>query len=75
VEEEAALTKSKHDNGASPFADDLERNPGIGQSKGSFRTGENPQAVAGENTFEGDTENDSTLSDGVPTEERARTNR
>jgi hypothetical protein len=25
--------------GQSPFASDLERNPGIGQSKGSFATG------------------------------------
>jgi hypothetical protein len=75
LKEEAALTNSKHDKGASPFADDLERNPGIRQSKGTFRTGEDPQAIAGENTLEGDSENDSTASDGVPIEERERTNR
>jgi hypothetical protein len=56
-------------------ADDLDRNPGIGQSKGSFMTGEDPQAIEGENTGEGDAENDSTASDGVPEEERERTNR
>jgi hypothetical protein len=36
---------------------DLKRNPGIGQSKGSFATGEDPQSIEGENTVEGDTEN------------------
>jgi hypothetical protein len=56
-------------------ADDLERNPGIGQSKVSLATGEDPEEIAGENTVEGDVENDSTASDGVPQEERGRTNR
>ncbi|HEX8839606.1 MAG TPA: hypothetical protein VF750_03960 [Sphingomicrobium sp.] len=69
------MTGTKHDKGESPFTDDLQRNPGIGQSKGSFATGENPQAIEGENTVEGDSENDSTANDGVPErEERERTN-
>lgn len=55
--------------------DDLKRNPGIGQSKGAFATGEDPEEIAGENTMVGDVENDSTASDGVPQEERARTNK
>jgi hypothetical protein len=55
--------------------DDLDRNPGIGQSKGAFATGEDPEEISGENTFEGDVENDSTPTDGVPQEERGRTNR
>jgi hypothetical protein len=68
------MTDTKHQKGESPFADDLERNPDVGQSKGSFMTGEDPQSIAGENTVEGDVENDSTANDGVPEEERERTN-
>jgi hypothetical protein len=55
--------------------DDQKRNPGIGQSKGSFATGEDPEEIEGENTIVGDVENDSTGTDGVPQEERARTNK
>jgi hypothetical protein len=69
------MTGTKHEKGESPFADDLERDPGIGQSKGSFMTGERPRSIKGENTVEGDVENDSTASDGVPQEDRERTNR
>lgn len=68
------MTDTKHQKGESPFADDLKRNPGIGQSKGSFMTGEGPDSIAGENTVEGDVENDSTANDGVPQAERERTN-
>jgi hypothetical protein len=73
--EEPAMTDTKHQKGESPFPDDLDRDPGIGQSKGSFMTGEDPETIKGENTVEGDAENDSTASDGVPEEERERTNR
>jgi hypothetical protein len=69
------LTDTKHRKGESPLADDLERNPGIGQSKGAFMTGEDPESIEGENTVEGDVDNDSTANDGVPEEERERTNR
>jgi hypothetical protein len=68
------MTNSKHEKGESPFKSDLERNPGIGQSKGSFATGVPPEELEGENTVEGDAENDSTAGDGVPEEERERTN-
>ena len=37
--------------------DDLERNPGIGQSNGAFATGIPPEEIEGENTVGGDTEN------------------
>jgi hypothetical protein len=73
--EEAALTDTKHGKSESPFPDDLERNPGIGQSKGTFMTGEDPESIQGENTVEGDVDNDSTANDGVPEKERERTNR
>jgi hypothetical protein len=68
------MTSTKHDKGESPFTDDLQRNPGIGQSKGSFRTGEDPLSIEGENTVEGDEENDSTARDGVPERAHERTN-
>jgi hypothetical protein len=68
------MTNSKHQEGESPFKSDLKRNPGIGQSKGSFATGVRPEELEGENTVEGDVENDSTAGDGVPEEERERTN-
>ena len=46
------MTGTKHETGANPKLDeDLKRNPGIGQSKGSFMTGIPPEEV------EGDTEN------------------
>jgi hypothetical protein len=68
------MSDSKHKEGEAPIADDLDRDPGIGQSKGSFMTGEPPDAIKGENTVEGDVENDSTAGEGVPEEERGRTN-
>ena len=37
---------------------DLERNPGIGSSKGIFGRGTDPIAIEGENTSEGDVLND-----------------
>jgi hypothetical protein len=54
--------------------DDLERNPGIGQSKGTFATGEDPQLIAGENTVEGDIGNDTTPQGGVRRDHDAEAN-
>jgi hypothetical protein len=68
------MTHTKHDKGDSPFTDDLERNPGIGQSKGSFATGIPPSEIEGENTVEGDLDNDSTAADGLRQRPRERTN-
>ena len=68
------MTETKHDKGKSPFPDDLERNPAIGQSKGSFMTGVPPEEIEGENTVEGDIDNDSTSGDGVPQRKPERTN-
>jgi hypothetical protein len=72
--QEAVMSDTKHEKSESPFPDDLERDPGIGQSKGSFMTSEDPHSVAGENTVEGDVDNDSTGGDGVPERKRERTN-
>lgn len=47
--------------------DDLERNPGIGSSKGLFArtSSEDAELIQGENTFEGDTDNDGGNGGGV----------
>jgi hypothetical protein len=69
------MSGSKHDKsreGETPFQNDLERNPGIGQSKGAFATGEDIETLEGDNTFEGDTENDTTVDGGIRKDERGR---
>ena len=73
------MSGSKHDanqnGGESPFTDDLERNPGIGQSGGTFATGEDPTILEGDNTSEGDVENDADPRTGAINEDQlGRTN-
>ena len=68
------MSTARHENGDSPFADNLDRDPEIGQSKGTTATGEHPQAIKGESTTEGDVDNDSTPTGGVFERERGRTN-
>jgi hypothetical protein len=68
------MSGTKHEKGGTPFTSDLDRSPGIGQSGGTFMTCDDPQSIEGENTVEGDVENDSTATDGVPEELRERTN-
>jgi hypothetical protein len=55
--------------------DDLERDPGIGQSKGTTATGADPEEIAGENTFEGDVENDVTSTGSVNPNQQGRANK
>jgi hypothetical protein len=55
--------------------EDLVRNPGIGQSKGAYGMGGDLDFAEGENTVEGDTENDANAAGGVPEGQRRRTNR
>lgn len=54
------MSTSKHDKsaGEGPFTSDLDRDPGIGQSAGSFATGEDPEELEADNSKEGDVEND-----------------
>jgi len=54
--------------------DDLERNPGIGQSKGAYATGEDPEDLEGINTTEGDTANRVEPSGRVRPDDWGRTN-
>ena len=54
--------------------DDEDCDPGIGASKGATIAGEDPHIAAGENTVEGDVENDVTPQGGIDPEQRGRTN-
>ncbi len=56
--------------------DDLDQNPGIGQSKGLFsRHGsEDAQLLAGDSTVEGDVENDAETTEAAPPDDLGRTN-
>jgi hypothetical protein len=67
-------TKHQKFGDKSPFTSDLERNPGIGQSPGSFATGEDPELLEGENTVEGDVDNDANAQGGINEHQRERTN-
>ncbi|HEX8414626.1 MAG TPA: hypothetical protein VF637_12195 [Sphingomicrobium sp.] len=70
------MSGSKHDKseGEGPFTSDLEDDPGIGQSAGLFATGEDPDLIKGDNTAEGDTDNDATLGGGAGEHRIGRTN-
>jgi hypothetical protein len=54
--------------------EDLRRNPGIGQSKGSFATGEDPELLEGENSAEGDVDNDANAQGGIDENQKVRAN-
>ena len=55
---------------------DLERDPGIGTSKGTFaRDKAGPEEIEGDHTFEGDVMNDTNPQGGVDPDQRGRTNR
>lgn len=53
------MSTAKHEksSGEGPFTSDLEDDPGIGQSPGLLRTGEDPDLLEADNTQEGDVEN------------------
>ncbi len=73
------MSSSKHPKDLSPDVprppSDLDRNPGIGASKGAFRTGEDPESIEADNTFEGDVENGTNDQGGVSEHEEGRTNK
>ena len=70
------MSTSKHDksDGEGPFTSDLKDDPGIGQLPGLFATGEDPDLIEGENTSEGDVENDATTGGGAGETRIGRTN-
>lgn len=69
---------SKHPKAGVPGTfraiDDMERNPGIGTSKGMSIAGPNLDPLDGDTTFEGDVENDVSPTGGIDPEQRGRTN-
>ena len=78
------MTSSKHpthppqsddDLGADvpPLQNDLDRNPGIGQSKGL--TGADPEELEADNTLEGDVASDGAKGGGVDPDHLGRTNK
>ena len=54
--------------------EDLKDNPGIGQSKGAYASGEQLDDAEGETTMEGDVENDPEATGGVDPNRLGRTN-
>jgi hypothetical protein len=54
---------------------DLERDPGIGTSKGVFGRGTDPMVLRGDNTDEGDIMNDATPQGAADPDQRGRTNK
>ncbi len=68
--------KNSPDDAAVQGPDDLDENPGIGQSKGLFaRAGsEDAELMAGDNTVEGDVENDAALGQGADSRDVGREN-
>jgi hypothetical protein len=61
-----------------PTDKDLRENPGIGSSKGTVRAGElldEDDALDGNNTFEGDVDNDTTPQGGIDPRRTGRTNK
>ena len=68
------MTSTKHQKKKTPTDRDLKENPGIGQSAG-LQSAEDAERLEGENTFEGDVQNDTDRSGGVDPRKRQRTNR
>jgi hypothetical protein len=71
------MSTSKHPRtrpGDAP-RDDLKDNPGIGTSRGANLGKGNFDLIEGENTFEGDVENDTNPQGGVDPGHRGRTNK
>jgi hypothetical protein len=71
------MTRSKHPKmkPGEPRYSDLQVDPGIGRSKGSFMTGEDPRNLEAESTFEGDVGNETTREGGVDPKHIGRTNK
>ena len=70
------MTKHAKTNIAAHAKDrDLKANPGIGTSKGSRATGEDPRSIEGESTVKGDVANDTTPEGGIDPRQIGRTNK
>ena len=67
------MSGNVHPKTRKPSDIDLERNPGIGASKGTIKSGD--EDLTGENTFEGDVENDTNPQGGIDPNQTGRTNK
>ena len=68
------MSKHPQSGDAPQLRDDLNDNPGIGASKGTTISGEDPSFAEGENTIEGDVANETTEGGGIDPDQRGRTN-
>ena len=69
------MSSSKQPKTSVPTNADLKGNPGIGTSKGTTMSGEDPNAIAADSTFEGDVESETTREGGVDPDHVGRTNK
>ena len=67
------MTDNKHPKGKRPSDMDLSNDPGIGSSKGTIKEGD--RLDQGDNTFEGDVENDTNPQGGIDERQKTRTNK
>ena len=67
-----------HPKTTRPSDKDLKQNPGIGTSKGMIRAGDlldDDEILDGENTFQGDVENETNAQGGIDPDHVGRTNK
>ena len=68
------MSGNQHIKTPTPSDKDLHSNPGIGASKGTIKAGDE-EILDGENTFEGDVENDASGANRIDPNKMGRTNR
>jgi len=67
-----------HPKTKQPSDKDLKQNPGIGTSKGMIKAGDlldENEMLDGDNTFQGDVENDTNAQGGIDPDQMGRTNK
>jgi hypothetical protein len=69
------MSSNAHPKTTTPTDADLAGNPGIGSSKGTTISGQDPEIAEADSTFEGDVENETTREGGVDPNHVGRTNR
>ncbi|AZO12074.1 MULTISPECIES: hypothetical protein [unclassified Mesorhizobium] len=67
------MSGNRHTKSRKPSDADIGSDPGIGTSKGTFKEGD--ELERGENTIEGDVENDTTAAGGIDPRQKLRTNK
>ncbi|CDX30204.1 conserved hypothetical protein [Mesorhizobium sp. SOD10] len=67
------MSGNQHPKSKKPSDADMTNDPGIGTSKGTIKEGD--ELEHGENTVEGDVENDTTSAGGINPRQKVRTNK